>query len=239
MTERAKTPPGAAAPGTTGPGASGPVTVVVVDDHPLYRSGVVRTLADDGRFAVLAEGSSAAEAVELARTLAPMVILLDISMPGNGVEAARQIAALAPGVAVAMLTVSETDDDIMAALQAGAKGYLLKGVGADDLVTIVAGIATGESYVSPGLAARLLVSLNAKGGTAAPAPSPLGGLTAREEQILRLVAQGLSNKEVGRKLALQEKTVKHYMTNILQKLQARNRVEAAMMAREAWTPKGG
>lgn len=220
-------------------GTPGLITVIVVDDHPLYRSGVVRTLADDGRFAVLAEGSSAAEAVELARTHAPMVILLDISMPGNGVEAARQIATISPGVAVAMLTVSETDDDIMAALQAGAKGYLLKGVGADDLLSIVAGIAAGDSYVSPGLAARLLVSLNAKGSAPAAAASPLGGLTAREEQILRLVAQGLSNKEVGRKLALQEKTVKHYMTNILQKLQARNRVEAAMMAREAWQPKQG
>jgi len=225
--------------GTPEGGTRGPITVVVVDDHPLYRSGVVRTLADDGRFAVLAEGSSAGEAVELARTHAPMVILLDISMPGNGVEAARQIAAVAPGVHVAMLTVSETDDDIMAALQAGAKGYLLKGVGADDLVSIVAAIAAGESYVSPGLAARLLVSLNAKGSAPAAAPSPLGGLTAREEQILRLVAQGLSNKEVGRKLALQEKTVKHYMTNILQKLHARNRVEAAMMAREGWAPKSG
>ena len=220
--------------GTLEGGPRGPITVVVVDDHPLYRSGVVRTLADDGRFAVLAEGSSAAEAVELARTHAPMVILLDISMPGNGVEAARQIATVAPGVHVAMLTVSETDDDIMAALQAGAKGYLLKGVGADDLVSIVAGIAAGESYVSPGLAARLLVSLNAKGSAPAAAPSPLGGLTAREEQILRLVAQGLSNKEVGRKLALQEKTVKHYMTNILQKLQVRNRVEATIKAGEMW-----
>jgi two-component system nitrate/nitrite response regulator NarL len=215
-----------------------PISVVVVDDHPLYRSGVVRTLADDGRFAVLAEGASAAEAVDLARRLGPAVILLDISMPGNGVEAARQIAEAAPGVNVAMLTVSETDDDIMAALRAGAKGYVLKGVGAEDLVSIVAGIAAGESYVSPGLAARLLVSLNSKGASAAPASSPLDGLSAREEQILRLVAQGLSNKEVGRKLSLQEKTVKHYMTNILQKLQARNRVEAAVLAREAWKPRG-
>lgn len=218
--------------------ASGAITVVVVDDHPLYRSGVVRTLADDGRFTVLAEGSTADEAVELARRHAPMVILLDISMPGNGVEAARRLAEAAPAVAVAMLTVSETDDDIMAALQAGAKGYVLKGVGAEDLVSIVAGIAAGESYVSPGLAARLLVSLNARGSAPTVTPSPLAGLTAREEQILRLVAQGLSNKEVGRKLSLQEKTVKHYMTNILQKLQARNRVEAAMMAREGWSPKG-
>jgi DNA-binding NarL/FixJ family response regulator len=213
-----------------------PISVVVVDDHPLYRSGVVRTLADDGRFVVLAEGASAAEAVALAGQHRPTVMLLDISMPGNGVEAARQIAEVAPGVHVAMLTVSETDDDIMAALQAGAKGYVLKGVGAEDLVSIVAAIAAGESYVSPGLAARLLVSLNAKGGAPAIPASPLDGLTAREEQILRLVAQGLSNKEVGRKLALQEKTVKHYMTNVLQKLHARNRVEAAMIAREVWKP---
>ncbi|MEQ1956512.1 response regulator transcription factor [Mesorhizobium sp. CN2-181] len=209
-------------------------TVIVVDDHPLYRRGVVKTLAGEGRFDVVAEGASAAEAVRLAGELKPDVMLLDISMPGNGVEAARQIAAAQPGINIAMLTVSEADDDIMSALQAGAKGYILKGVGADELIGILAGIARGESYVSPGLAARLLVSLKTRPAAAPPADSPLAALTAREEQILKLVAQGLSNKEVGRKLDLQEKTVKHYMTNILQKLNARNRVEAAVLAKESW-----
>ena len=212
-----------------------PKTVVVVDDHPLYRSGVVKSLTDDGRFCVVAEASNADDAVRLARELKPDVMMLDISMPGNGVEAARQIAASMPGVNIAMLTVSEADDDIMGALQAGAKGYLLKGVSAEELAGILAGIANGESYVSPGLAARLLVSMRAgPAGAARPTNTPLATLTAREEQILKLVAQGLSNKEVGRKLDLQEKTVKHYMTSILQKLNARNRVEAAVLAKESW-----
>jgi two-component system nitrate/nitrite response regulator NarL len=209
-------------------------TVVVVDDHPLYRSGVVQSLTDDGRFTVVAQGSNADDAVGLAKEFRPDVMMLDISMPGNGVEAARQIAASVPGVNIAMLTVSEADDDIMSALQAGAKGYILKGVSADELAGIVAGIASGESYVSPGLAARLLVSMRARPAPARAADTPLATLTAREEQILKLVAQGLSNKEVGRKLDLQEKTVKHYMTSILQKLNARNRVEAAVLARESW-----
>lgn len=210
-------------------------TVIVVDDHPLYRSGVVKSLTDDGRFAVIAEASNAEDAVGLARELRPDVMMLDISMPGNGVEAARQIAASVPSVHLAMLTVSEADDDIMSALQAGAKGYILKGVSAEELVGIVASISNGESYVSPGLAARLLVSMRARPASAPrPTDTPLATLTAREEQILKLVAQGLSNKEVGRKLDLQEKTVKHYMTSILQKLNARNRVEAAVLAKESW-----
>lgn len=208
------------------------ITVAVVDDHPLYRAGVVATLADDGRFAVVGEGADAESAVALALGLRPALVLLDISMPGGGVEAARRIAAAAPEVNIAMLTASEADADIMAALEAGAKGYVLKGVGADELLAVAASVAAGESYVAPGLAARLLIAMKTRG--AAPAASPLAGLTAREEEILRLVAEGLSNKEVGRKLALQEKTVKHYMTIVLQKLQVRNRTEAAVLARETW-----
>lgn len=211
------------------------ITVVVVDDHPLYRAGVVRTLQDDGRFDVVGEGADADAALDLARRLRPALILLDISMPGNGVEAARAITAEAPSVNIAMLTASETDADIMGALEAGAKGYVLKGVGADELLAVAAAIAGGESYVSPGLAARLLMGLKSKRQPASS--SPLAGLTAREEEILRLVADGLSNKEVGRKLALQEKTVKHYMTIVLQKLQVRNRTEAAVLAKETWQRK--
>ncbi|PZO82024.1 MAG: DNA-binding response regulator [Mesorhizobium amorphae] len=209
------------------------VRVVVVDDHPLFRSGVVHVLGSSGRFAVEGEGASADEAVALAVRLKPDVILLDIAMPGNGVEAARRIQQEAPGVRVAMLTSSEADADIMGALEAGALGYVLKGVGADELLAVTATVAEGQSYVAPGLAARLLRAMG-RGQAAAEPASPLAALTGREEEILRLVAEGLSNKEVGRRLDLQEKTVKHYMTNVLQKLQARNRTEAAVMAREAW-----
>lgn len=209
------------------------IRVVVVDDHPLFRSGVVRTLDEEDGIEVVAEGASADEAVDLVARHGPTVALLDISMPGNGISAARRIAEFHPEVKVAMLTVSESDQDVMKALEAGAAGYVLKGVGARDLVAMIRGVAQGESYVSPSLAARLLVAM--KSADAKPSQQmALGSLTGREEQILRLVAEGLSNKEVGRKLDLQEKTVKHHMTSILQKLHARNRVEAAVIARENW-----
>ena len=207
--------------------------LVVVDDHPLYRSGVIRSLAESGLFEVVGEGASAAEAVTLCEALKPALALVDISMPGNGLTAIRGIAGVAPATLIVMLTVSEQDDDIMAALSAGARGYILKGVGAGELITTLSSILDGESYVAPSLAARLLVALHAQPPVVA-GRTPFEALTAREEQILKLVSAGMSNKEVGRRLDLQEKTVKHYMTSILQKLQARNRVEAAVMAREHW-----
>jgi two-component system nitrate/nitrite response regulator NarL len=158
-------------------------------------------------------------------------VLLDISMPkGGGLPALTRIVQLDAAPKVAMLTASEEDDDLMQALRLGALGYVLKGVGAGELVEVVRGLADGQSYVSPGLAGRLLVGMRSR-GAAAPA-NPMEDLTKREEDILRLVAQGLSNREVGQTLELQEKTVKHYMTAILQKLHVRNRVEAAMLARE-------
>ena len=210
-----------------------PIRVVVVDDHPLFRSGVVRTIEEEPDIIVVAEGASAQDAIDLVVSHAPDVALLDISMPGNGITAAQKIAEAHPCIKIAMLTVSESDQDVMKALEAGACGYVLKGVGAHELVSVIRGVAAGESYVSPALAARLLVAMKSSGG--APTPqSALSTLTDREEQILRLVARGLSNKEVGRELDLQEKTVKHHMTSILQKLQARNRVEAAVIARENW-----
>ena len=156
-----------------------------------------------------------------------------IVLPGSGIEAARQIAFSCPVVKIVMLTVSEHDDNVTAALQAGARGYILKGVGGEELVGIVKAVDRGESYVSPDLAARLLIDMQSGGKGDAPA-DPVSTLTMREEQILRLVSRGLSNKEVGRDLDLQEKTVKHYMTNILQKLQVRNRVEAALLAHDRY-----
>lgn len=213
------------------------VSIVVVDDHPLYRSGVVRSLEESEGLSIVGEGATAPEAVALCTELKPDVVLLDISMPGNGIEAAGEIARRCPETRIVMLTASEVEDDIMKALAAGASGYIVKGVGAEDFVSALRAIARGESYVSPGLAARLLVAMRTPGPPQADA-SPFDTLTAREEQILKLVSQGLSNKEVGRGLDLQEKTVKHYMTTILQKLQARNRVEATLKARERWTKTG-
>ena len=207
------------------------IRIVIVDDHPLFRDGVVRTINETDHMEVVGEGGSADEAYELAGNMMPDIICLDISMPGGGIDAAQRINAAYPAVRIMMLTVSEDDEDVSAALSAGASGYLLKGVGASQLVDVLGVIASGESYVSPDLAARLL-SVAKKAPPTEATPNPIDTLTRREEQILELVARGLSNKEVGKELDLQEKTVKHYMTNILQKLHVRNRVEAALLARE-------
>ena len=207
------------------------IRVVLADDHPLFREGVARTLMSDPDFDIVGEATNADEAVKLASDLLPDIIILDISMPGSGLQAARTVASVCPVVKIVMLTVSEHDDDVSAALQAGARGYILKGIGAEDLIAIVRSVYQGDSYVSPDLAARLLTEM--KGGRRnGVRRDPLSELTAREEQILKGVSRGLSNKEIGRELELQEKTVKHYMTNILQKLQVRNRVEAALMAKD-------
>lgn len=206
------------------------IRVILADDHPLFREGVAKTLVDLGGFEVIAQGTSASEAVSLVQNLLPDIVLLDISMPGSGIEAARKINLSCPVVKIVMLTVSEQDDDVMAALKAGARGYVLKGIGGEELANVLHSIHQGDSYVSPSLAARLLAEMH-NPSTPSPAEDP-SDLTAREEQILRLVARGLSNREVGQMLELQEKTVKHYMTNILQKLQVRNRVEATLIAHE-------
>ncbi|MGB8813566.1 MAG: response regulator transcription factor [Paracoccaceae bacterium] len=210
-----------------------PIRIVVADDHPLYREGVARSLTDDPELSVVGQAQDAEGAYELTERLRPDVVLLDISMPlGGGIGALSKIMALEKPPFVAMLTASEEDDDVMQALKLGALGYILKGVGSRELVRLVKDIAAGQSYVSPALAGRILNAMRAKPEAKAKPANPLDDLSKREEDILRLVAEGKSNKEVGRSLDLQEKTVKHYMTSILQKLQVRNRVEAAVLARD-------
>jgi DNA-binding NarL/FixJ family response regulator len=208
------------------------VRIVIADDHPLYREGVARSLAESGRFEVVGEAATGREAVEMVTRLQPELALLDISMPDGGIAALRQITAMPVPPRVAMLTVSEEDDDVMQALKAGASGYVLKGVGSRDLVQILSDLAEGGTYVAPSLAMKVLTAMNAPRQTRGK--DPIDTLTRREEDILRLVAEGKSNKEVGEVLDLQEKTVKHYMTIVLQKLHVRNRTEAALIARDRW-----
>jgi DNA-binding NarL/FixJ family response regulator len=212
------------------------IRILIADDHPLMRGGISMTLSESGAFDVVAALADAPSAIAAAQELRPDMALLDISMPGGGLAAARAISAALPATRIAMLTVSESDDDVMAALEAGAIGYILKGVGGAELSALLQDIAAGQSYVAPSLAGRLLKSFSAP--SARHGASPLSSLSKREENILRLVARGLSNREVGAELNIQEKTVKHYMTGILEKLHARNRVEAAMIAREGWSPGG-
>jgi two-component system, NarL family, nitrate/nitrite response regulator NarL len=208
------------------------IRIVLADDHPIYRDGLARSLSDAGGIVVVGEASDGEQAAEVVLRLRPDVVLLDISMPkGGGIAALARIMAQDAPPKVAMLTASEADDDLMQAIKLGAMGYILKGVGGEELVDLVRELHAGRSYVSPGLAGRLLVAMRRRDAVA-PEPNPMDELSKREEDILKLVAQGKSNREVGDALELQEKTVKHYMTSILQKLQVRNRVEAAMLARQ-------
>ena len=200
------------------------VRVVVVDDHPLFRAGVTQSLGLDPAIKVVDEGGSGSEAIDLARRHAPDVILLDISMPDNGIDAAAAISSGENPPRILMLTVSGDGHDIMRAIDAGAAGYVLKGVGATDLIAAVKSVAAGDSFLSPSLSLNLLATLRGSNGKRV-----LAALSSREQHILRLVAQGLSNREIGAQLDVQEKTVKYHMTNILKKLKVRNRVEAAML----------
>ncbi|HZQ06263.1 MAG TPA: response regulator transcription factor [Anaerolineae bacterium] len=206
------------------------IQIVIVDDHPLFRDGVVQTLQAELDIEIIGQATTAAEAVRLAGELLPDVILLDITIPGGGLNAARTITATSPVTKIIMLTASEAEEDVLAALKAGARGYILKGVSGHELIKIVRDVDAGEAYVTPTLAASLLSEMQGDRRGQPPASSPLDELTERERQILEHVAAGMSNKEIAQQLYLSEKTVKHYMTNILQKLQVRNRVEAALLA---------
>ena len=209
------------------------IRILVADDHPIFRNGLVKSLEETGEFRVVAVASSAGEAAKLAENKRPDLALLDLSMPGGGLKALADIIAAETAKQVAMLTVSEEDEDVGRALQEGASAYILKGVSASELRKILKDLTNGESYVSPGLAARVLTVLSQPRPN--EAPTVFDDLTARELDILKLVAKGLSNKEVAIDLDIQEKTVKHHMTAIMSKLQARNRVEAALMAHDRWS----
>ncbi|AZO15583.1 response regulator [Mesorhizobium sp. M2A.F.Ca.ET.037.01.1.1] len=209
---------------------STPIRIAIVDDHPLFREGVARSLGEIGGFELVGEGASAEDAERLVRASMPDILLLDISMPGGGLSALASILSAMPEQKIVMLTVSETNADVAQALKAGARGYVLKGVGSKALAEILRDVANGQSYVSPSLSARLLSDLLQPTGSK---PDPLAQLTGREAEILKLVAEGLSNKEVAARLSLQEKTVKHHMTRVLAKLNVRNRTEAALLMHEA------
>ncbi len=203
---------------------SGGIEVLVVDDHPLFREGVVHSLGAEPGISVVAAAASGEEALRLAQELLPDVVLLDISMPGwDGLVTAERIATACPATVIVMLTVSDDQDKLLAAFKAGARAYVLKGVSAQELARVIGGAVAGEVYVSPPLAAEMLISL-----TRGRAPDPLQELTPREQEILGLIGTGLTNREIGQRLSLSEKTIKHYVTNILQKLQVRSRVEAAL-----------
>ena len=203
-----------------------PIRIAVIDDHPVFREGVVGMLSYVDGVEVVGEGATAADALKVAQDLLPDVILLDVNMPGGGLQAAADIARVCPNVRTIMLTASENEQDVTSALQAGARGYILKGSSGDEVVATVRAIARGDSYVAPNLAARLLIKQGKRIGTIVERNAH--DLTSREEEIFALVSRGMSNKEVARCRKCTERSVKHHMTNIMRKLHVRNRVEAAL-----------
>jgi two-component system nitrate/nitrite response regulator NarL len=198
--------------------------IAVVDDHPLYRDGVMLTLRSAPDIDIVAEGATALDAVRIGKSHVPDIILLDVTLQGSGIEAAAQIKHACPSIKVVMLTASEDAAHVSAALQAGACGYILKGCSGPELLRILRAIQNSESYITPALATRLLAQPKL------PITAP-PDLSLRENQVLELLSEGLMNKEIAIKLRLTEKTVKHYMTVLMQKLHVRNRVEAVLVAR--------
>lgn len=208
------------------------IRVGVVDDHPLYRDGVIFALESEPDIVVIGQGETALDAFQIAQDHAPDVLLLDMNMPGGGVNAAAKIAQRCSSTKTLMLTVVDDEDEVRSALRKGANGYLLKGTSSSELVNAVRLVNRGQNYVSPSFAAQLIISRGADESTPSETLRRFPELSDREEQILMLIHQGLSNRLIGDELGLTEKTVKGYVTTVMEKLQVRNRVEAAMMAAE-------
>lgn len=206
------------------------IRVAVVDDHPLFRDGVVNTLNASEEFVVIGQAASADDAIRLVAECEPDVLLLDMKLPGGGLEALSAITSGASGTKVMMLTIVDDDETVASAFRKGARGYLLKGAGGNELKEAVRLVARGESYVSPQLVTKLLGMMSGMRDRQNSSFESSVEFTEREEQVLTFLSHGLSNKQIAFRMSLSEKTVKYYITHVLKKLRVRNRVEAALYA---------
>lgn len=204
--------------------------ILLVDDHDLFRKGIGRLIDSQPDLEVVGEAQDGREALEKAKGLEPDVILMDIEMPQwNGVEATRRIKLERPAINVVMLTVSDEDENLFAAIRAGASGYLLKSVKPEELFRRLRGVSLGEAAISPVMAAKILHEF-ARLDQSTPLPRSIAGLSPRETEVLGLVAKGLTNREIGEQLHIAENTVKNHLRNILDKLHLSNRAQAAAFA---------
>ncbi|CAO5178638.1 Response regulator UvrY [Frankia sp. AiPs1] len=209
---------------------TGPVRVLIVDDHRIVLEGLAALLDSVDGIEVVGEATSGEQAVALAGTANPHVVLMDVDMPGiGGAEATRRIRATHPGVAILMLTMYGEDQFVFAALRAGARGYLLKGAQQDDVIRTIGAVARGDAVFGADIAERILRAFTNPTPTAAPFPE----LTDRERDVLGLVANGWPNNRIGRNLGLTPKTVANHVSNILTKLNAPDRAAAILRARRA------
>jgi DNA-binding NarL/FixJ family response regulator len=210
---------------------TGKTNVLIADDHALFRYGLKAMLRSTEGFEVVGEAATGEEVVALAGELKPDIILMDIQMPGlNGIEATRRILRSDPGIGVVVVTMFEQDDSVFAAMRAGARGYVLKGADADEVVKVVRAVAEGDAHFGPDIAQRLM------GFFSDPKPAPTVAfpeLTAREGEVLDLIARGLSNTEIAQQLYVSQKTVRNHVSNVFLKLQVADRSQAIVRAREA------
>jgi two-component system, NarL family, nitrate/nitrite response regulator NarL len=217
-----------------------PICILVVDDHTLFRRGLTALLGRNPRLKVVGDAADASEALRRAQELKPDLILLDNHLPGVcGVDVLPALRDAVPGVRVLMLTVSEDEQDLAAALRGGASGYLLKTIEGDALVAAIVRAMRGESVVAEEMTGKLVSAYReAAAGPARADPvatepvSPLAQLSPREQEILRAIARGASNKEIGRELGIAETTVKIHVQHVLRKLDVSSRVQAAVIASE-------
>ena len=212
--------------------AAAPIRVLVADDQPVFRRGIIVVLGTDDGIEVVAEVENGEEAVARTVELVPDVVLMDVRMPKmSGIEAARAIRTEVPGTRILMLTVSDEEDDLFEAIKAGANGYLLKEISIEEVAATIRATMQGETVITPSMASKLLNEFNALAKRAEQkqqVPAPV--LTARELEVLKHVAKGMSNREIADDLYISENTVKNHVRNILEKLHLHSRMEAVLYA---------
>jgi DNA-binding NarL/FixJ family response regulator len=206
-----------------------PIKIFVVDDHPLFRYGLTSVLKEYREFKVVGDAPSAADALSKIEELKPDIVIMDIFMPnGDGIKATSLIKQRLPATEIIILTISDNEDIFLNAIKAGAKGYLLKGVGLIEIIEAIKLVSQGEATVSPNMASRLLDRFRENGKE--NGKKGVYELSAREKEVLKLTAQGSSNKEIAANLFISDTTVKAHMRNILEKLRVKNRAEAVGVA---------
>ncbi|HXJ66664.1 MAG TPA: response regulator transcription factor [Actinomycetota bacterium] len=205
--------------------------VLIVDDHALFRRGLQMVLDGEPDIEVVGEAADGHQAIDRAQELMPDVVLMDVRMPRrSGIEATREIRDALPHVRVLMLTVSDEEADLYEAIKAGASGYLLKEVSTDEVPEAIRSVVAGQSRISPSMASKLLTEFAAWSRRTGPAGVSGPTLTERELEVLRLVAQGMANKDIAKELFISENTVKNHVRNILEKLHLHSRMEAVVYA---------